>query len=44
MIMALPQMLRESCISISAMDCQTLFSEGTFPAVSHSSHAEVFTL
>lgn len=44
MIMVLPQMLRESRISISAMDCKTLFSEGTFCAVSHSSRAEVFTL
>ena len=43
MIMVLPQMLRESRISVSAMDCKTLFSEGTL-RVSHSSRAEVFTL
>ena len=42
--MILPQMLRESHISISAMNCKTLFSEGTSPAVSHSSRAEVFIL
>lgn len=44
MVMFLPQMLRDSHISISAIECKTLCFEGTFPTISCSSRAEIFTL